>query len=111
MTAAVLMSGSKEYSMVFQLQKGLIYHLMVALIDGDGNCLFAAIAHQLFKCSPNTSQHKELTKRLRSEVVEYILKNMFYLFSRIYSQNFFFTLIERSSLCGEISERNFRYAY
>lgn len=95
MTAAVLESGSIEYSMVFELQKGLICHLMVALIDGDGNCLFAAIAHQLFKCSPNTAKHKELTKLLRSEAVEYILKNI---------QSFEHTLKDRVYAVKDASE-------
>lgn len=72
---AVLMNVDNENRMTFQLEKNVIYDLMVVTILGDGNCLFAAIAHQLSTYPANSTEHKQLTKRLRSEVVEYILNN------------------------------------
>lgn len=47
---AVLMNGDNENRTTFQLEKNMIYDLMVVPILGDGNCLLAAIAHQLSEC-------------------------------------------------------------
>lgn len=42
----------------------------------DGNCLFAAIAHQLHKDKVGSKLHKQSTKRLRSATVNYIKENI-----------------------------------
>lgn len=71
---AVLTNGEEEDIMALQLNKTTIY-LSIAKILGDGNCLFAAIVHQLWQYPINSKQHKEAMKQLRSKVVEYILAN------------------------------------
>lgn len=47
----------------------------VAIIAGDGNCLFGAMAHQLFGSKINSRKHKQETHQLRQDVVEYIRKD------------------------------------
>lgn len=74
MMQAVLESSEEEHHMAFKLNKNM-HHLSVATISGDGNCLFAAIVHQLWQYPINSTKHKEATKQLRSEVVQYILAN------------------------------------
>lgn len=50
MMEAVLTNGDEEGTMAFRLNRNnTIHHLSVANILGDGNCLFAATAHQLFR--------------------------------------------------------------
>lgn len=46
----------------------------VALIPGDGDCLFSALAHQLFGNKIDTVEHKNAVTKLRKDVVEYIGK-------------------------------------
>lgn len=72
MTIAVLTNGDKEQQMKFNFGK-ITMSLMVAEIPSDGNCLFGAIAHQLFRHPISSKQHRSATKKLRSEVVEHIL--------------------------------------
>lgn len=74
MTQAVLTNSEEENNMAFKIKKRMHY-LSVATILGDGNCLFAAIVHQLWQYPINSTQHKEATKQLRSKVVEHILAN------------------------------------
>lgn len=47
--------------------------LAVVCIPGDGNCLFSALAHQLWMHKIKSKGHKQSTKELRAEVVEHIL--------------------------------------
>lgn len=88
MVQAVLTNGDEEGTMEFQLENNKICRLSVAKISGDGNCLFAAIVHQLWKYPVNSAQHIEAVKQLRSKVVEYILGNFesfeFILKDRVY---------------------------
>lgn len=90
MMTAVLTNGDDENTKAFQLKRdsGTYHHLSVANILGDGNCLFAAVAHQLFKYAINCTNHKKAIKQLRAKVVEYILANFppfeFILKDRIY---------------------------
>lgn len=46
----------------------------IALIPGDGSCLFGALAHQLFMHKIGSPEHIEATKKLRKDVIEHILK-------------------------------------
>lgn len=75
MMQAVLMNGENVESMEFEYDENMFY-LNIVNISGDGNCLFATVAHQLWKCVVNSAHHIEMMNRLRSEVVEYILQNM-----------------------------------
>lgn len=45
----------------------------VASIDGDGNCLFASIAHQMHQHPINSHEHRRATKLLRQKVVDHII--------------------------------------
>lgn len=49
--------------------------LHVANFTGDGNCLFRALAHQLFCEKLNSAIQKNSTKKLRTDVVRYINLN------------------------------------
>lgn len=49
--------------------------VQICTIEGDGNCLYAAIAHQLFGDKINSPQHKRHTAELRAEVVDHIKNN------------------------------------
>lgn len=86
MVQAVLEHGDDEETMEFELNDNLINVLSVAKILGDGNCLFAAIAHQLWKYPINSKQHNDAVNRLRAEVKDYILSNF---------ESFEFTLKDR----------------
>lgn len=45
-------------------------------MEADGNCLFAAIAHQLFLEKIGSKQHKASTKQLRVAAVDYIKQHL-----------------------------------
>lgn len=57
------------------LDKKRKHKVGVAVIDGDGSCLFASIIHQLKSIRMNSKQHKKLAKELRIEVVDYLREN------------------------------------
>lgn len=44
-------------------------------IAGDGNCLFASIAHQLFAEKIDSPEHQNSTSRLRQQAVDFIRNN------------------------------------
>lgn len=44
-------------------------------IDPDGDCVFAALAHQIFCVKIRSSQHHDFTRNLRKEVVQFIKDN------------------------------------
>lgn len=48
----------------------------VQTIPGDGNCLFSAVAHQIFQHDVHTMMHKALTMTLREMVVNCIRTNV-----------------------------------
>lgn len=48
------------------------FTLQFAQIDADGCCLFAALAHQLFRSKIGSRLHENATSKLRKDVVEYI---------------------------------------
>lgn len=70
---AVLINGDVQETMIFKLN-GEERSLTVAQIEGNGNCLFAAICHQLFYCQIDGESHSKQTANLRETVVNYILK-------------------------------------
>lgn len=73
MIAACLVNGDKQENMQFHFKKAA-HSLSVISTEANGNCLFSAIAHQLWPNGISSSQHKRNTKRLRATVVEHILK-------------------------------------
>ncbi|KAJ1522321.1 hypothetical protein ONE63_002617 [Megalurothrips usitatus] len=50
----------------------------VAIIAGDGACLFASLAHQLRGFTPGSGDHVESTKIIRGEIANYISSNFDY---------------------------------
>lgn len=68
-----------------------VQSLQFCQVKGDGNCLYASIAHQLFQMKINSIQHSEFTQKLRMEVVRYISVNLpnfiHYLKGRVYEMN------------------------
>lgn len=45
-------------------------------IRGDGNCLFGAVAHQIFRCTVESDMYTAITRTLREMVVEHILDDV-----------------------------------
>lgn len=87
MAGTMLMSNDITEQMAIEI-KNKTLGLSVALIPGDGFCLFGALAHQLFRHPINSTEHQESTMLLKSEVVKYILDNF----------EFFEFILKRSSL-------------
>lgn len=62
--------------------------ISVAIIPGDGSCLFGALAHQIWMHKINSKKHIQATKLLRANVVEHILSNFaffeYHLKDRVY---------------------------
>lgn len=50
--------------------------IKVANVTADGNCLFYALANQLYLVKVDSKQHKQLSRDLRKDVVAYIKKNV-----------------------------------
>lgn len=44
-------------------------------IPGDGNCMYGAIAHQMFKTDINSDKQKEMAAEMRAKVVSHINEN------------------------------------
>lgn len=79
MVAAALINSEKQHEMEFKLINQPSKYVSLVKTSGDGNCLFSALAHQLWRKKINRakqsqSEHEKLTKKLRSSVVEHILK-------------------------------------
>lgn len=83
MVAASLINSESERHMKFNL-KNQDRSITVVETSRDGNCLFSALAHQLWPNQITTSVHKQNTKKLRKNVVEHILKeDKFHLYENI----------------------------
>lgn len=80
MIAAVITNGESQKKMEFILN-GDSFHLFVVETEDDGNCLFSALAHQLWQHEITSKQHEKMKKNLRSTVVEHILKPENYIFA------------------------------
>lgn len=59
----------------FQLKDDALATIHVTAIKKDGNCLFSALAHQIFHVKLNSSEHEKATMDLRQESVNYIKGN------------------------------------
>lgn len=73
MVEAVLINCDVQDTLKFELE-GQERSVTVAQIDGNGDCLYAAICHQLFHSQIGSESHIEQTANLRKSVVDYILK-------------------------------------
>lgn len=72
MVTAVLVNGDELDQMICKVGPKNI-SVTVAKNDGDGNCLFSAFVHQIFRFPIGSAEHINEVKSLRSEVVKYIL--------------------------------------
>lgn len=68
-------NNEKQFNMLFDCC-GEYRTLKITRIQKNGNCLFGAIAHQLYKNKLGSSNHSKLTAELRSEAVSYISNNI-----------------------------------
>lgn len=50
--------------------------ISIVEIAKDGNCLFGALAHQIFCCNVNTLAHHDKVAKLRADVVKHLNENM-----------------------------------
>lgn len=73
MVGKVLTNGDAQETVTFKLDSQE-RSMSVAQILQNGNCLFAAICHQLSPTALDTEAHTEETSSLRQNVVNYILK-------------------------------------
>lgn len=69
---AVLFNDDQQEQMRF-FHGNALAELTLAKITGDGNCLLAAIVHQIFRMPIDSAEHKAATIKLRRDIVEYIL--------------------------------------
>lgn len=81
----------KFYSQIKFSEQSVTKEVNFCQVKGDGNCLFAAIAHQLYQMKIDSVQHSEFTKNLRMEVVRHISLNLplfiTYLKGRVYDKH------------------------
>lgn len=71
------MSGEQgKFGCDFYLGDNVIRQIKVAKIDTDGDCLYAALAHQLFQLKLSSRKHKRKTQDLRAETVNYLRTNV-----------------------------------
>lgn len=72
MIAATMTNGEQQQNIEVSFN-GHSSDLSVVETEGDGNCLYSALAHQLWRNVITSKQHEKLRKQLRSTVVEHIL--------------------------------------
>lgn len=70
--AAVLKNNDTHEQIEFIVGKSP-RKLTVANINGDGNCLFSSLAHQLWMDKIDSAQHRKNAKKLRAATVKHIL--------------------------------------
>lgn len=88
----VSMSSKEQIHIFFQDPKKKVNKTVkICHMKKDGNCLYAALAHQLFHDKINSDEHKIHTQQLRSEVIDFIKQNfdsfVHHLKGRIYERN------------------------
>lgn len=80
----------EENDMAFKIDNEE-FTLQFAQIDADGNCMFAALTHQLSKTRIGSRSHSNAVSKLRKDVVKYIKSHRsefeHELKGRIYEQN------------------------
>lgn len=85
--ASVLQNNEHAEEIIFTLNTSP-KKISVAVVPGDGSCLFSALTHQLWMHKINSKRHIEATKQLRADVVQHILDNFpffeYHLKDRVY---------------------------
>lgn len=75
LTQAIMANSEEKHVMKFRLGDE-VKSVKIIKIKPDGNCLFGALAHQLFLHKINSKQHVGATAKLRTETVSYIKDNV-----------------------------------
>lgn len=75
MKNAIFSHNESKKSFSFNMDDDLSGAVNVSVIKDDGNCMFGALAHQLFYSKLNSKDHKKLTAELRKNVVKHIKEN------------------------------------
>lgn len=78
MIAANLVNGDTEENTQFQLKEQPPRFISIVKTSPDGNCLFSALAHQLWKNQITSETHTKKTQELRATVVDHILNPLHY---------------------------------
>lgn len=78
MVAANLVNSESEENMEFQLKNQPARQISIVKTSPDGNCLFSALAHQMWQNEITSQIHNKKTKELRKTVVEHILDPLHY---------------------------------
>lgn len=74
-TAVTQYGESHEQKVKCMCDSGVSVSFDVANILKDGDCLFGALAHQIYRNNLNSVEHQEATRKLRQDVVDYINTN------------------------------------
>lgn len=77
MKSAIQINKEETEKMYFNLgDENVVSNLNVIKINGDGNCLFGSLIHQLFHHDLKSEEHKQHTKDLRATTVQFIRENL-----------------------------------
>lgn len=76
MVTAQLTYSEHTEQMEFKLQNQPAFIIHIVKVDGDGNCLFTALAHQLWPTAMASEECTNNSMKLRAAVVEHILANI-----------------------------------
>lgn len=72
MQNTVSMYNEQKEKCVANIGRIKLEKIDICKIDGDGDCAFAAITHQLYHSKINSDQHLQQTEILRHDVVQYV---------------------------------------
>lgn len=73
---AIMLNAEKKQKFLFKLSDTASAVAHVTKIKSDGNCMFGALAHQLFYVKVNSTEHVKATKELRLKSVNFIKENV-----------------------------------
>lgn len=76
MINSTLKYNETDVDMAFQINNIALGNVRICKINPDGNCLFGALAHQLYDIKINCVEHIQLTKNIRENVVKNIADNL-----------------------------------
>lgn len=75
MKNATFSHNESKQSFCFNMDHAVSGTVNISKIKADGNCMFGALAHQLFYLKLNSQEHKQFTSKLRQKTVEHIKLN------------------------------------
>lgn len=110
MIGFVLMNGDTQEKMYFQLTNDVKRCLYVVCTNPNGNCLFSALAHQLFGDPIESNEHLKKTNNLRAAVVAHILiPEYFPMFQHELEDRVFEIIKKKKSEIGDLVEECKKY--